>query len=846
MQKQLIFIDVEIKSGTNDRLKALVDTGSEISIVHASHVRGLKYDFSQRNRILSASGHQVDTLGSVDVRINVKGIEFIANCQVVNFNIPHRMILGVDFLRAHKAIIDIPKGTIALKKNVISASVVKCSDEKELHVSYISWKRDAEVGPPPLLVRTAEFCNVGERERGVVRLKVKCQEKFGENRAFYFDPNVDSELGRLLVPGVVKLEENNTFYAVYVNFDQPVSLRTNAKVGNLIDITLLEEKETVDVNAIRKDSDSNSDRKRFDPWNGNRLDKVGAILWKSLKHLDKGRREKAYFKLMEYADVLSLEDDPLTTTSKYTHTVRIIPHSPIYSRPYAIPAAYEEEVKRQVKEMEISGVIEKSRSPYNSPLVCVKKDSQIRVVLDLRKVNNYVVVKHLGIPNMQTLLSRLGKAKIFAKLDLRKGFWQIPLSSESRELTAFTVPDCSHYHYTSVCFGLKFASAAFQDVINQVVAGLQEYVFAYIDDILIVASTFDELLDRLCDVLDRMRKAELSIKISKCEWFLASLEFLGHQVSENGLQPLESKVAAIRDLASPETVKQVRQVLGLFGFYRRFIQGYATIAKPLTNLLKDQAKNSNRKIVWNRECDKALNKLKDELTKKVTLRFPDFSYPLEVSSDASRSGLGGSLSQTIGGLSRPIFFFSRVLKPSEEKYASIELEALGIIHALRVTRRYTLGHPVKILTDCRSLCWLFKVKSPLSRIAQWQIEVSAYDFQLEFLKGKLNVVSDALSRLKRIHHEEEDSDDEEHTQGYPQVCLAKCIRDMTQSTLADKDSIRRAQSKDPLTSVLMKALLNSDDIDSVILAGKMMNRKFQKDEFIIKDNLLYRLKKNNV
>ena len=193
-----------------------------------------------------------------------------------------------------------------------------------------------------------------------------------------------------------------------------------------------------------------------------------------MKHLDKNKRESAYFKLMDYADVLSLDEDPLTTTSKYTHTVRIIPHSPVYSKPYPIPAAYESEVKRQVEEMEKAGVIEKSRSPYNSPIVCVKKDKQVRVVLDLRKVNNFIVVKHLGIPNMQTLLSRLGKAKIFAKLDLKKGFWQIPLTSQSRELTAFTVPDGNHYHYTSVCFGLRCASAAFQDVINQVIAGLQE------------------------------------------------------------------------------------------------------------------------------------------------------------------------------------------------------------------------------------------------------------------------------------------------------------------------------------------------------------------------------------
>ena len=339
-----------------------------------------------------------------------------------------------------------------------------------------------------------------------------------------------------------------------------------------------------------------------------------------------------------------------------------------------------------------------------------------------------------------------------------------------------------------------------------------------------------------------MRKAELSIKVSKCEWFTKCLEFLGHLVSERGLQPLDSKVAAIRDLAPPETVRQVRQVLGLFGFYRRFVKDYATIAKPLTDLLRDQAKNSVKKIVWTKQCNIAFTALKDHLTNHVILSFPDFSYPLEICSDASRSGLGGSLSQTIGGVNRPIFFFSRVLKTSEEAYASIELEALGLIFAMRTTRRYTLGHPVRILTDCRSLCWLFTVKSPLSRIARWQIEISAYDFELSFLKGKLNVVSDALSRLKRIHHEEEDSDDENHTQGHPMVCLTKCLKDVMPCDLANSEYIRSEQLKDPLVQLLLNAVLDTNNVSAVKAAGRVLKRKFKKGEFVLIDNLLYKKK----
>ena len=162
-KRRLIFLNTKIASNGED-MKAMVDTGSEISIVHVQHVANLKYNFQNRSRIVSASGHRVDTLGSVELKLKIMSHEFVAECQVVNFNVPHKLILGMNFLEAHQAIINLQNQTVTLEKRMLSVNVVRCSKD-EPTVSYISWKRDDELGPPPIVVRTAEYCRIGERER---------------------------------------------------------------------------------------------------------------------------------------------------------------------------------------------------------------------------------------------------------------------------------------------------------------------------------------------------------------------------------------------------------------------------------------------------------------------------------------------------------------------------------------------------------------------------------------------------------------------------------------------------------------------------------------------------------
>ena len=428
----------------------------------------------------------------------------------------------------------------------------------------------------------------------------------------------------------------------------------------------------------------------------------------------------------------------------------------------------------------------------------------------------------------------------------------IKLHPASRELTAFTV-DSNHYQYRSVCFGMKDSPSAFQSIVTQVLAGM-EGVSAYIDDILLTGSSFEEHLDRLEEVLIRLREAELSIKLSKCQLFRNKIEFLGHEVSLAGIRPLKSKIAAIQELAPPSTVRQVRQLLGLFGYYRKFVKDYSRVAKPITDLLQGHTEASVKRIVWPDAADAALKLLKKELSDRVLLSFPDYSYPLDIHCDASSIGIGGVLSQVIEGDERPLFFFSRVLSDCETRYHSLELECLSVIWSLRQTRQWTLGHPVRIMTDCRSLIWLLTTKHTLARLVRWTLEVAAYDFEINFVKGKLNKVSDALSRLKRIR-QNIDEEEENEIKGTPLMCLVDETEESTRSIddtdeppisaiynpFSDEVNVHHAQVRDELCRFILMALKKPHDRVLADQATKALKRTFRHAEFEVVNKLLYRI-----
>ena len=451
----------------------------------------------------------------------------------------------------------------------------------------------------------------------------------------------------------------------------------------------------------------------------------------------------------------SFEDcfvDPMTKKLGYTdivqHKIKLKPNSkPISRFPYRMSPKMRSEMERIVKEQVDQDIIEETTAgEFASPALLVKKKGNdgMRLVIDYRGLNAQTIDQCLVIPRLDSILDDIGQGhpKYFSTMDLQSGFHQIGLHEDSKPLTAFLTPHAK-YQYKRMPMGLKGSPMSFQSLMDQVLAGIRfKFCLAYLDDICCYSRDFETHLLHLKEVFLRLRKANLKLKPSKCLFARAKVPFLGHILTPSGILPDPDKISAFRTYPVPKSVKNVRQFLGATGFYRRFIEGYSKIARPLHYLTKKDIK-----FKWTEECQKAFNTLKDILTSDSLLGYPDFSKPFILATDASSIAIGGTLSQKDEkGRIKPIAFTGRSLTPAESKYSTTEQELLAVIHAFKQFEVYLQGQKFLIQTDHSALKYLLGHKDLTPRLARWALIIQGFDYEVQHVKGSENNVPDALSR----------------------------------------------------------------------------------------------------
>jgi len=279
-------------------------------------------------------------------------------------------------------------------------------------------------------------------------------------------------------------------------------------------------------------------------------------------------------------------------TDHVQHHIRLIEATPIKQRYRPRNPAMQAIIDNEVDEMLKHGVIEPSHSPWSSPIVVVrKKDGKYRFCIDFRKVNEVTHKDAYPLPQVTATLDKLRGARYLSTLDLKNGYWQIPLSPESRPITAFTVPGKGLFQFTVMPFGLHSAPATFQRLLDTILGPeLEPHVFVYLDDIIIISRTFREHFELLSETFRRLRAARLRLNPEKCRFCVDQLKYLGHIVDREGIRTDPEKVSAVADWPEPQNVKQIRQFLGMASWYRRFIPNFSTVAAPLTKLTKKSAK----------------------------------------------------------------------------------------------------------------------------------------------------------------------------------------------------------------------------------------------------------------
>ena len=534
--------------------------------------------------------------------------------------------------------------------------------------------------------------------------------------------------------------------------------------------------------------------------------------------------------LLKHHDIFSKNDEDIGHYTDIKHEIHLNDDRPFKQRYRHIPPSMIDEVRQHLQQLLAAGIIRRSHSSYASNVVLIrKKTGALRMCVDYRLLNSRTVKDQYALPRVEDILDAMKGAKYFSVVDMKSGFHQIEIEEKHKNRTAFTVGPLGFWEFQRLPFGLCNSPSTYQRVMEQCLGDLNMKICAiFLDDLIIFADTFEEHLERLEMVFNRLRECNLKLAPKKCAFMQKEVKYVGYIVSEDGVAVDPEKIAKVRNWPTPTNPEEVRQFVGFAGFYRKYVENFSKIVKPLYEVMPAQNKKSCKKtkspenFVWGQEQETAFKELKERLTTAPILAYPDYTIPFEVITDACGSGLGAILCQNQNGKQRIISFASRSLNKSEKNYPTHKLEFLALKWA--VTDKFTdylLGHKFTVITDNNPLTYVLSSAKLDAAGHRWVQALSLYDFEIEYKPGKMNK-ADALSRLPKMKSYREKIDSEtikvtcataqQRTACVDAIALSKDfdIIDATETGLPtsqiDVRQLRRAQREDKLLSLWVRCV----------------------------------------
>ena len=719
------------------RVMWLIDTGAARSVlsfeVYNSLPASVKFSLSSENSAIAlADGQQAKTYCVGHVVMRLGNSEF--QMHVIVAEIEDEGILGMDFLSQVDSRID-----IATNQPSINGEVFDCSDFKNQPLSSRCMVRRSTMIEPntevivPVLVHKRSFNLDLQSSQLGTRLLEPCLNSHLQQKGLYVARTLVDVTEDRVVPLRVFNVSNEVFHLAaetVIALAKPVT-----------DVTSL------DLNQENHDGAMGQARVINEHVSQGAVDMtlpkaLQEVLERSTDNLTDSETERLQGLLFNYQHVFSISDGDLGTTHMVQHRIDTGNALPIRIQPRRTSPWKHDEIERQVTNLLQQGKVMESSSPWSFPVVlATKKDGSQRLCVDYRQLNAVTIKDAFPLPRVDDSLAALSGSRWFSTLDLASGYWLVAMDAGTQEKAAF-VTSSGLYQWTVMPFGLCNAPSTFARLMELVLKGLHwKICLIYLDDVIVMGRTFEEELERLKEVFERLARAGLKLKPKNCFLFQKRVSYLGHVVTEEGIAADPEKVEQVRTWPTPENSTEVKSFLGLASYYRRFIPDFSTIAKPLYKLTEAKAE-----FAWTEQCQLAFDSLKGLLTSGRVLAYPTREGKFVLDTDASDHGIGAVLSQFQDGVEKPIAFASRTLSKSERNYCVTRRELLAIVEFVKQHRHYLQGTRFCIRTDHAPLRFVVQAKDPEGQLARWIDYLSTFDFEIQYRSGQRHLNADALSR----------------------------------------------------------------------------------------------------
>ena len=687
----------EIRPMVNIRLNktkviALIDTGAQSTLVDSRILTPVEKERVVKTQIavLGVDGNRMPLLGTLDCSIKILDKKINHTVKIMENNV-HECILGMDFLSKIKGLqIDLSS------KKLICGKISTKYHKVEFNNAILN-----------------EYTIIPSRNEQICLVTTDITDEIN----VLFEPNELLEDEHLFIlPSVAKVK-NGLIPIRLINLDiKPRVMYPGTNMGK-VEVYIIDEHKELKV------------RKLYEP------------LEVKTTTLTQKQQQKFTALLWKYEEIFAKHEFDIGTSNILQHKIDLTSTNPIKQRPYRVPHALQGECNRQVDEWLKHGIIQHSASPWLSPLLLVKKKGgEWRICVDYRKINAITNKDNYPLPLIDEMFDKLGKATIFSTIDLQTGYMNIEVEENSRPITAFST-EKGLFEFIKMPFGLTGAPATFQRSMNLMLIDL-EHAMVYIDDIIVFSENFETHLEDVEKVFKRIKMSGFKVKPPKCEWGKTKVKYVGHIISQNGIEPDPEIINKVKDCKPPNSIKQLQSFLGLANYYRKFIHGFAEIAFPLNKIIR-----KDLLFLWGTEQQNAFELLKQKLITTPILRYPDINKPYKLMTDASGVAIGAVLGQIDDvGNEYVIAYASRTLKDAEKNYATIELECLAIMFAVTKFRTYIWGKKTFVYTDHNPLQYLKNHRDTSSRLIRWSLKLQEYDLTICYRKGKANSNADALSR----------------------------------------------------------------------------------------------------